>query len=112
MRFLGTLLLLGGYTLVYAAVADAGKFATDPWAGLFADAYSRHHKGQQQQGTGPTGHGGNTSGQTGGSSRPRTPAPGSTSALNNATNTIASQSNPLTATWNMLKKLIPSLPLP
>lgn len=32
-------LVFAGYTLVYAAVAKQGAFATDPWAGLFADAY-------------------------------------------------------------------------
>ena len=41
MRFLGVYLLLGGYVLVYAAVAGGGKFATDPWAGLFTDAYKK-----------------------------------------------------------------------
>lgn len=45
MRFLGTLLLFTGYTLVYASVAVHGKFAHDPWFGLFADAYIE----QQQQ---------------------------------------------------------------
>ena len=40
MRFLSTLLMFGGYMLVYAAVAAGGKFATEPWAGLFADAYT------------------------------------------------------------------------
>lgn len=29
-----------GYMLVYAAVADGGKFATDPWSSLWADAYT------------------------------------------------------------------------
>lgn len=41
MAFLGTLLLFGGYMLVYAATANHGKFATEPWAGLVADAYDR-----------------------------------------------------------------------
>ena len=40
MRFLGTVLLLAGYVLVYASVAADGRFATDPWKGLFADAYT------------------------------------------------------------------------
>lgn len=40
MRGLATLLIFGGYMLVYAAVADQGKFATEPWAALFADAYT------------------------------------------------------------------------
>lgn len=39
MAFLGTLFVFGGYILVYASVARGGKFATDPWAGLYADAY-------------------------------------------------------------------------
>jgi len=40
VRFLSTLLLFFGYALVYAAVADGGKFATDPRLVLFADAYT------------------------------------------------------------------------
>lgn len=40
MKFITTLLLFAGYTLVYAAVAKGGAFATEPWKGLFADAYS------------------------------------------------------------------------
>lgn len=40
MRFLGTLLVFAGYVFVYASVAAGGKFATEPWAGLFADAYT------------------------------------------------------------------------
>ena len=40
MRLSGTLLLFGGYMLVYAAVAAGGKYATEPWAGLYADAYT------------------------------------------------------------------------
>jgi len=39
VQFIGILLVFGGYTLVYAAVASGGKFATEPWAGLYADAY-------------------------------------------------------------------------
>jgi hypothetical protein len=39
VQFVGVLLVFGGYTLVYAAVARGGRFATEPWAGLFADAY-------------------------------------------------------------------------
>lgn len=39
MKFLGIYLLLGGYILVYASVANGGKFATDPWNGVFGDAY-------------------------------------------------------------------------
>lgn len=32
-------MLLGGYLLVYAAMANGGRFATAPWRGLFEDAY-------------------------------------------------------------------------
>lgn len=39
MQFIGILLVFGGYTLVYAATAHGGRFATEPWAGLYADAY-------------------------------------------------------------------------
>ena len=39
MKFLSTLLVLGGYVLVYAAVANHGKYATSPWLGVFRDAY-------------------------------------------------------------------------
>jgi hypothetical protein len=40
MQFVGVLLVFGGYMLVYAAVARGGRFATEPWAGLYADAYT------------------------------------------------------------------------
>lgn len=40
MRFVGILITFGGYMLLYAAIADAGKFATEPWASLYADAYT------------------------------------------------------------------------
>lgn len=39
MKFLAIILTFSGYTLVYAAVASQGKFATDPWAGVIFDAY-------------------------------------------------------------------------
>jgi|SRR5215472_5452393 len=39
VRFVNTLLLFGGYLLVYASVANHGKFATEPWNGIFTDAY-------------------------------------------------------------------------
>lgn len=41
MKFLSLLLLLGGYMLIYASVANRGKFAGNPWLGLFADAYGQ-----------------------------------------------------------------------
>jgi len=39
MGFLSVTLTFIGYTLVYAAVANKGRFATTPWAGVFRDAY-------------------------------------------------------------------------
>jgi hypothetical protein len=40
MKSLAMLLIFAGYTFVYAATAKQGKFATEPWAGIFADAYT------------------------------------------------------------------------
>jgi len=40
MKALYALLIFGGYMLIYAATAKQGKFATEPWAGLLADAYT------------------------------------------------------------------------
>lgn len=40
MKFLGILFVFFGYVFVYASVAAGGKFATEPWASLFADAYT------------------------------------------------------------------------
>lgn len=40
MKALAIILMFSGYTLIYASVANQGRFATDPWAGLFADAYT------------------------------------------------------------------------
>lgn len=38
---LGLIVFAGlGYVLVYASVANAGRFATHPWAGLLEDAYT------------------------------------------------------------------------
>lgn len=39
MGFLSALFLFLGYVLVYAATANHGAFATEPWAGILADAY-------------------------------------------------------------------------
>lgn len=50
MKFLSKLLLLAGYTLVYASVANHGKFATEPWAGLFGDAYATPSTQTQKSG--------------------------------------------------------------
>lgn len=40
MKYLGLLTLFLGYLLVYAATANHGRFATHPWLGLLADAYT------------------------------------------------------------------------
>lgn len=32
--------MFGGYTLMYAAIANGGKYYPDPWKGLIADAYT------------------------------------------------------------------------
>lgn len=37
---LASALLFVGYTLVYAAVANSGKFAAAPWEALRTDAYT------------------------------------------------------------------------
>lgn len=39
MGVLGVGLVFVGYVLVYAAVANHGKFALSPWDGLTGDAY-------------------------------------------------------------------------
>ena len=46
MRFLGIILSLLGYTLVYASIANHGRFAADPWKGLVMDAYTDKIIGQ------------------------------------------------------------------
>jgi hypothetical protein len=40
VKALAIILIFGGYTLIYAATANRGRFATDPWTSLFADAYT------------------------------------------------------------------------
>jgi hypothetical protein len=40
VKALSGVFMLGGYMLVYAAVAKQGRFAAEPWAGLLADAYT------------------------------------------------------------------------
>jgi hypothetical protein len=39
VKLLGILFVFLGYVFVYASTAAGGKFATEPWAALFADAY-------------------------------------------------------------------------
>lgn len=39
MGFLSVALTFVGYVLVYGSVANHGKFAVSPWAGVVADAY-------------------------------------------------------------------------
>ena len=40
MKLVGILFLFFGYVFVYASVAAKGRFASEPWAALFADAYT------------------------------------------------------------------------
>lgn len=50
-RGLGLILFGGlGYLLLYAAIANGGRFAAHPWAGLQEDAYT----GDRSTATGPT----------------------------------------------------------
>ena len=67
MKFVTTLLLYAGYTLIYGAVANHGQFAWKPWMGLFADAYTGDSSGggNGNSGTG-NGGGGNSGGGSGG----------------------------------------------
>ena len=39
MGFLGVSLTFIGYVLVYASVANHGRFYANPWAGVLHDAY-------------------------------------------------------------------------
>lgn len=40
MGFLSVALIFLGYTLVYGATANHGRFVTSPWAGVLIDAYA------------------------------------------------------------------------
>jgi hypothetical protein len=44
--------LLAGYTLVYAAVADGGRFAATPWEAFRSDAYQGASGGAAGVGSG------------------------------------------------------------
>jgi hypothetical protein len=51
-RGLGLILFGGlGYLLLYASIANSGRFASHPWAGLQEDAYT----GDRSTATGPAG---------------------------------------------------------
>lgn len=39
MTLVGMILMWLGYVLLYAGIANHGRFATQPWAGVYADAY-------------------------------------------------------------------------
>lgn len=41
MKFVAIIMTFIGYVLVYAGVANGGKFATQPWMGIIDDAYSQ-----------------------------------------------------------------------
>ena len=110
MRFVGTLLLLAGYTLLYGSVANGGKFATNPWAGLFTDAYPKPQQQQPQQGM---------PGQppmTRAPIRPRASAPtppvnASVPYLPGSGSPVTGSKDPLTIAGNILKKILP-FPIP
>jgi len=82
---LGTILFTGlGYVLVYAAVANHGRFATHPWAGLLEDAYTGNRStaaggtviAPEDQGRPPAGPQGPTAPAAGTVVRTRRPRPG------------------------------------
>lgn len=54
MKFLGTLFLFAGYTLIYSAVANVGVFAGDPWGAILGDAYSQPGTSSTSGATGTT----------------------------------------------------------
>lgn len=85
MRLLATLLILGGYTLVYAAVAKSGKFALEPWSGLLGDAYMASSTS-----------GGASAGAAGGSApaAPASPSPGVVVRPRGSTGNAATPLNP------------------
>lgn len=64
MLALASALLFAGYTLVYAAVANGGKFAATPWEALRADAYTGGPPGAagSPSAGGTTSHGGGAAG--------------------------------------------------
>lgn len=48
MKFLAIAYLFFGYLLVYAAVANHGRFATSPWAGVLYDAYAQRQQEEDE----------------------------------------------------------------
>lgn len=88
MRLLATLLILGGYTLVYAAVAKSGKFALEPWSGLLSDAYMAGVAGSTS--------GGASAGAAGSSApaAPASPSPGMVVRPRGSTGNAAAPLNP------------------
>jgi hypothetical protein len=60
MKFVAIIMTFIGYVLVYAGVANGGKFATQPWMGIIDDAYSQ---GASQSGS--SGSGGSASSSSG-----------------------------------------------
>jgi hypothetical protein len=50
--FLKLAYLYFGYLLIYAAVANHGRFATSPWAGVYGDAYAQGGGVKAKQGGG------------------------------------------------------------
>lgn len=52
MKFVATIMVFIGYVLVYAGVANGGKFATQPWMGILDDAYSQGSSTASSSGSG------------------------------------------------------------
>ena len=51
MRILSTLLIFGGYVLVYASVANHGRWYAQPWQGVWMDAYTPKHDSATESAT-------------------------------------------------------------
>lgn len=52
MKFVAIIMTLIGYVLVYAGVANGGKFATQPWMSIIDDAYSQGSSASSSSGSG------------------------------------------------------------
>lgn len=52
MKFVAIIMTFIGYVLVYAGVANGGKFATQPWMGIIDDAYSQGSSASSSSGSG------------------------------------------------------------
>lgn len=55
MRFLANACLFIGYLLLYAATANHGRFALEPWQGVYTDAYTGEGQAGPAGSQGPVG---------------------------------------------------------